>query len=417
MKKIYVALLLLLAGAATFTSCIEEDDNPAEGTPNPFASIAVVRDLYRGNDLKLEPKSMMGAYRIGAVVVSDADGKNFADGQLFVQNTSRGFTRGIVLALGEAAAATYNVGDSLVIDVTGSTLTKVNGAMTIKGLNPSGIVKVADGVKVTPKTVALGELVANFQKYEGTLVEVTADISPVPASDETYSGDKVLDDGSGNTILLHTQASATFSGAKLPASATFIGIPTLEGEAKQLRMRTITDAVNPSGPIYTGFPEDFETPDASQKGSYNMANNNIDLKTGNWLLYQAILGTTPGRDRFNAPGAQCIRMQQNLSTSAYVQMNFDLPNGASKVTLWYGTYYTDASSSWQLEYSTDAGETWTKVGETITDASQTPKAATFLMDIKGPVRFRVNKLGLGPTSVPNVYNGRLSIEDIAIYQN
>ena len=148
--------------------------------------------------------------------------------------------------------------------------------------------------------------------------------------------------------------------------------------------------------------------------------NNVGLPTGEWHLYQAIFGSTAGRDRI-VSGLNAIRLQQNRSDDEYVQMNFDVPDGASKVTFWYGAYYNDQSSTFKLEYSTDHGATWQQVGEQISDAhtfaqDMNPKQAIFLMNIPGPVRFRVNKLGLG-TSNNTVSNGRLGIDDIAIYKS
>jgi hypothetical protein len=425
MKNSRLAILGLLAGALTFTSCLKEDPNPAEGTPNSFASVGVVQAIYKGEEVQLGKDRMMGAYKIGGVVISDASGNNLPAGHVIIQNTSRGDTRGMVINLGESAGVNYAVGDSLIVEVTGGILTRENGVLQIKGLTPSNVFKAAENRTIRTRSVALGELATKFEKYENTLVKVNADITPTPDPGATYSGDKVMDDGAGNQMALNTSASATFAGNKLPASAEFTGIAYgyngggSHETAPHLRLRTIADVANASGPIYNGFPEDFETPAASTKASYNMAaiDNNIDLATGNWKLFQAILGETPGRDRFNAPGKQCVRMQQNLSVPGYVQMNFDLLNGASKVTIWYGAYYTDASSSWTLEYSTDSGETWTQTGPVISDASDKSKNVTFLMDITGPVRFRVVKLGLGPTNGSIVQNGRLSIEDIAIYQN
>jgi hypothetical protein len=49
--------------------------------------------------------------------------------------------------------------------------------------------------------------------------------------------------------------------------------------------------------------------------------------------------------------------------------------------------------------------------------SSSAKLATFSMDIDGPVRFRIHKLGLGPSSGTTVKNGRLGIDDFAVYQN
>src|SRR5690606_21912792 len=121
-------------------------------------------------------------------------------------------------------------------------------------------------------------------------------------------------------------------------------------------------------------------------------------------------------------GLQAIRFQQNLRVPALLQMNYDVPDGASKVTFWYGSYYNDASSTFTLEASQDGGTTWTQVGDPISDAhknseSLNPKQATFMMSIDGPVRFRINKLGLGPSSGTAVQNGRLGVDDFAIYKN
>lgn len=143
--------------------------------------------------------------------------------------------------------------------------------------------------------------------------------------------------------------------------------------------------------------------------------NTLTFPSGPWKLFQSILGNTSGRDRYT--GAQGIRMQQGLSVPAVVEMKFDLPNGASKVTLIYGAYYTDAASSWQLEYSQDQGRTWRQTGPVVTDAGNWQRSITFLMTLTGPVRFRINKLGLGVSNPPAVLNGRLGLDDIAIYEN
>ena len=56
------------------------------------------------------------------------------------------------------------------------------------------------------------------------------------------------------------------------------------------------------------------------------------------------------------------------------------------------------------------------------DVARDYKMATFLMDISGPVRFRINKLGLGASGTKDkdgniVENGRLGIDDFAVYSN
>lgn len=424
MNRIYFVLLSFLL-SFVFTACLKEYENPAIGIPNPIASVEILRAAYKGADVTIAPDKIQEANMIAGVVVSDAASKNAVPGSVVVQSFGRGNIRGITLSLSEAEAAAYAVGDSVMIDVVGATLTRKKGVLLLTGLSAAKITKVAEKIPAAVKQITLSELAANFPKYEGVLVQVNADVKPVPVNGETYAGDRLLFDGTEADVTLHTEPGASFATRRVPASASFTGIATLNnsngddtaGAKKQIWMRNISDVKDASGPLYANFPEDFETPDFSVKSSYNMANNNLDLKTGNWLLYQAILGNTSGRDRFNPSGKQCIRMQQNLSESGYVQMNFDLPNGATKVTVAYGAYYTDAKSTWRLEYSQDGGATWQQIGQDISDAPAGSKTATFLMDIQGKVRFRINKRGLGTTNGTTILNGRLSIEDIAIFQN
>ncbi|MER2996538.1 DUF5689 domain-containing protein [Pontibacter populi] len=417
MKNRYLSFLAICLSVLGFTSCVEEDPNPAIGTPNPVASLYVVRDAFHEKDLALGQGPLFGAYTAGGVVVSNPDGKNWPTGVVAIQDSWRGMQRGMLLNIGEEAAANYSVGDSILFDVRGTVLTRKNGVLQINGLKPANIQVKATGLPVAPKAVAVGELLANFDKYESMLVMVTGDMDPLPVTGETYSGNKQIGDGSGKTITLHTAADATFASRKLPASASFVGVLTKsEDGTPVLRMRTLADALNPSGPIYPNWPESFESPAAATKSSYDMTSkgltNEVDLSTGNWTLYQSILGETGDRDVI-VSGNQAVRFNQKRTDAALLQMNFDLPNGASKVTIWYATYYTDPTSKWALEYSQDQGTTWTQVGDVVADAGRAHKMATFLMDITGPVRFRINKLGLGTTEA----NGRLGVDDFAVYQN
>ncbi len=426
MKKLYTGTLIALC-ICCLLSCLKENKNPATGTVSPLISVTMLRSVYKGQDLTLAADMLAGAVSVRGVVISDRSGNNLPAGYVVIQNTARGITSGIILNMDAAAAKGYVPGDSVEVRVDGLALTNRNGALLLDGVAASRVSRLATGVAVKVSQLPVSALVKDFAKYESTMVEVTADVKPVPKPGDTYSGDKNLSDGTVNTLLLSTAADAAFAKDGLPASATFKGIAgyynaaahTATGALTRLYLRTKADVSYASGPLYKGFPEDFESPDATMKGSYNMTaiDNNLDLKTGNWKLYYAILGNTAGRDRFNPADKQCIRLQQQLDFDAYVQMNFDLPNGASKVTFSYGAYYTDAGSTLKLEYSQDGGQTWLSTGDKIKDASATPRVAIFLMDLKGKVRFRINKLGLGPTNGVDVFNGRLSIEDFAVFSN
>jgi hypothetical protein len=425
--KIY----LFACACILFSSCLKEYDNPAEGVVNNKADVYVVRDAYKGSEVVLSSATLAGANFTYGVVISDKDGANIAPGSFVIQSTkvtgnqTGDQTRGIVIDMGSSTAVPYVPGDSLLINIEGAKLDRINGRLTISGVTTGKIEKLASGSAVIVRPVTLEMLKAEFDEYESTLVSVHADITDFSSS-TTYSGERPLNDNTAATVFLRTRNDATFAGTPVPVNAQFTGIAAWHNEtgkdtvgAKQtISIRTINDVQFSSGAIYAGFPERFESPDFTQKASYNMTAtaNNVDLSTGNWKLQQALLGNTVIRDKYNIPGSQCVRMQQNLSTSALVQMNFDLPQGASKVTVFYGKYYTDPASTFRLEYSINGGTNWIQVGTNVNDMPDRGfKQATFTMNILVPVRIRINKLGLGASS-PTVQNGRLCIDDIAIYK-
>ncbi|MFB9863611.1 DUF5689 domain-containing protein [Rufibacter immobilis] len=428
MKNKYFIYIASVVGALTLSGCLEEIPNPAEGTLSPVVAIKYVRELYNGDDIVLQKEMLMDAYLISGIVISDAAGKNVSGNTLVLQNMNKGNMRGLTIALKEDVANQYKIGDSITVDVTGGTLTKVAGTLQITGIDAGDVRKVAPGAKVMVQPVTLGNLFTNFANYESTLVQVTsASVTPAATAGTPLAGEKTLDDGTGGNIQLAVSPTAAFASEKTPLTANFIGIPTYFntdrnssiGAAMQLRIRNEVDITDPVGAKYAAFPETFESPVATAKGNYNMTeiDNNIDLASGNWKLYQSILASTFGSDRFNPSGLQSIRVQQNLSENAYIQMNFDVPNGASMVTVSYGSYGSDASSTFRLEYSQDGGVTWTQIGPDISNAASVPKLATFPMNIQGPVRFRINKLGLGTTDNKDILNGRLSIDDFTIYES
>lgn len=413
-------VIILFAAMFMFAGCIKEDINPAEGTPYEEASLYVVRNAYKSGEKTLTPADLGGAFITAGVVISESKNKNFPEGYIAIENMWRGQVRGLLVKVDDPAL--FSFGDSVRINVDGAVLTREPGGLALKNLKQGSVEKVA-GVKIIKehRPVSISNIEADPGLYESTLISITADVTPDIQPNEVFKGNKKLLDGESKQIDLYTNEAAIFANDKIAPSATFKGVLTRKEDKPTLLMQSLSDMAFPSGKLYGGWPETFEDP-VQGKTSYNIAatNNLLTMSTGVWYMFQCIQGETAGRDRI-VSGRQAIRFQQNLTVSALLQMNFDVPDGASKVTIWYGSYYTDRSCTFQLEYSTDQGTTWTKVGESISDAHSTAvsliaKQAVFLMDIKGPVRFRINKLGLG-TSNNTVSNGRLGVDDFAIYKS
>ncbi|OJW82203.1 MAG: endonuclease [Bacteroidetes bacterium 46-16] len=147
--------------------------------------------------------------------------------------------------------------------------------------------------------------------------------------------------------------------------------------------------------VYGNYPETFES---GSKGAY--AIGNVTLTSGTWTLDDALIGSL-ANDRKN--GSKSVRIQN----TGIVSMQFDVTNGASQVTIAHGVYGSDASSTWQLWYSTNSGSTWTQTGSTVTTSATSLNTATFTMNISGNVRFEIKKIS----------GGRLNIDDFSIEDN
>jgi endonuclease G len=147
--------------------------------------------------------------------------------------------------------------------------------------------------------------------------------------------------------------------------------------------------------VYSNFPETFES---GTKTSYTAAN--VALTSGSWNFNDALIGNLT-TDRKN--GTKSARIQNTGSLT----MNFDLTNGASKVTINHAVFGTDATSTWGLFVSTTQGAAWTQIGTNITTSSTALQNAVFTISYTGNVRFQIKKLS----------GGRLNIDDISIEDN
>jgi len=293
MKKTLLNILILLATAATWYGCTKANDYPG-GTLSPIIAITDIRNIYKGSDITLTTDNMFGAHEIVGVVVSDFSGGNMPAGLLVVQNNRRTKLKGISIPLGDAAA-TYSPGDSVMINVTGATLSRVNGTLQLTGIKNSDITKVATGITVLGQRVASSAILATPDNYESTLVAVVkGGFDPLPLPTDKFGGDHMVNDGFGN-ITLHTEATATFAGTALPVSANFTGIvfgtTAQDGSiVPQLRMRTgadvsiLSSVITIAPVVIAGFITDPSGTDANYEYIQLLATRDINFATENFTL-------------------------------------------------------------------------------------------------------------------------------------
>ncbi len=211
------------------TADIQFNGTRCDGGPAVQTSIANIRSMYKGNNMKI------GAYKIGGVVISDAANKNISNGSIVLQDGNAG------ISVYFGGAINYAIGDSIVLDITGDSLLNYQGSLEIKTAN--GTIKpnpVATGKTVIPQQLSISQLNDNLSDLEFTLIKIS-NASVVETG--TYSGSKTLSDASGN-ITLYTSPSATFAGDIVPTEpADWIGFGKFFGTTKEFTIRNTSDVV------------------------------------------------------------------------------------------------------------------------------------------------------------------------------
>jgi hypothetical protein len=288
-----------------------------------------------------------------------------------VQDRRRQGLRGISIPIGDKAAD-YHPGDSVVINVEGAVLTKVDGILEITGIDPGTIQKVSSGNDIPVTIINTKSILANPDNYESTLgVIVKAGFNPLPAPGDVLLGDKVLNDGYGN-LTLHTDGKASFANDSLDFLANYYGIVfnnavDKNGQpAPQLRIRTANDVVVLSSTItitpaiITGFMSDVKGGDVNYEYIQFMATQDIDFSVTPYAVVTTNNAGTSTPTGYPAKG---------WATGGLRTFKFNITSGkAAKGTFFYvggtgkminGSGSTDISSAnWvrTLNYNTSNGD-------------------------------------------------------------
>ncbi len=406
MKKMFF-LSLLLGLLVTMLSC--EKEIKVTGTASPLISLNDVRALYQGSATVLNSEDMLGASFISGVVISDPVNGNAPEGLVILQSFKRTLLRGIALEMG-TSSADYNPGDSLVVRIEGKTLERVNGLLQISNILDEDVTRVSVGndqlINVT--TTTFTDVTNKLNLYESTLVGLRS----VVASGDKFEGEVELSDWS-NTIPLITRSTASFAADGVPGFADYTGVLMRNDQDEPFLMIRNSDDYESQnlepyrpGELYVNFPEDWETVVGTRKSAWTSAFETY--LSGEWYFENA--RTLTSSNFLHTTGAYALMTQGGKAAS--ITMNFSLPYGVSRFSFDYGAATaTDNEFPMTLyvEYSQDSGNSWQQIGAALQILDVAEKY-TFdeLLDIKGPVRFRIRK----EDSVK-----RISIDQIAVYQN
>jgi hypothetical protein len=385
MKKTIIYSFLLLSLAAMW-GC--KKSNYPGAKISPYVSIFDVRNIYKGQDVTLTTDNMFGSDKITGIVVSDHSGGNLPAGLLIVQDKRRlGQLRGISIPIGDVANS-YVPGDSVVINVEGSVLKRVDGILQLSGISNEDITKVSSGNAVEPLIVKSSTVLAKPDLYESTLISVTkVGFDPSLPAGSTYAGDKIINDGFGN-ITLHTEAGAEFANKTLPFLSNFTGI-AFDGPDSTVQLWPRGDedimVLSATAPkiapiVITGYLTDPAATDADYEYIQLMATKNIDFSVTNFSIVTTnnAGASTPTGFPANGWATGDLRTYKINLTSGTVLKGQYFYVGANK-NIW-GAGSTDMSSSkWFTKmYADENGDGFgTKTGNLLANSGNAGGIAVF----------------------------------------
>lgn len=285
MKKYIRKIAGIITLGTLLWGCAES--NYPGGEISPYIGTYDVRNIYKGEPVKLTVENLDGSNKLAVLVNSDHSGGNLPENLVFVQDARRlGFLRGIALDLG-SQARNFVAGDSITVDIDGSTLDRVNGILQIRDISIDKINKVASGKPVAFQRANISQILANPQNYESTLtVIVKGGFNPIPSPGAQLKGEWKLNDGFGD-MYMHTDDNAVFANNSLYRMGNYYGIifNKLEGDSliPYLKPRILNDIVELKSEykipkvIITGWNNDPKGSDTNNEYMQFMATEDIDF--------------------------------------------------------------------------------------------------------------------------------------------
>lgn len=200
--------------------------------PIPLISIDSLRNMSSENGTVA-----LDNYLVTGVVISDRRYKNIDARNLVLQQGNRG----IVIRF--TATHSFDLGDSLVVDVSGAQLSYYNGLLQVSGnsLRTQKATRVATGRSVAPETYTVAVINStNFSRYQSTLVRIV----DATIGEGVYAGNKTITDLSdiSGRLKLYTTSNASFAQQPTPPGQVNItGIIGQFGNTRQISIRSLGD--------------------------------------------------------------------------------------------------------------------------------------------------------------------------------
>lgn len=143
--------------------------------------------------------------------------------------------------------------------------------------------------------------------------------------------------------------------------------------------------------------------EGEEKPSYATAS--VILSGLTWEMTESLIGNL---DNDWKNGLKSARLRGYAASS--MTMTEDKSNGIGSISFYYRRYGTDGQVDWKVEYSSDAGNTWTQIGAAFTaPSSDDVQLFDEVVNAPGDVRIRIKR-----ATEDGSANRRLNIDDITV---
>ncbi|MEY3324679.1 MAG: hypothetical protein RLZ11_993 [Bacteroidota bacterium] len=221
------------------TSDVRFTNSRCGSGPTTLMNIDELRSLYAGS-VTYAPSGK----RITGIVISDRSTNNLNNQNVFIQQGNG--LAGICIRF--TAAHSFDLGDSINVNVTGQELSEFNGLLQLNNVPLAYATRVATGKAITPRTATFAAIQTNFRAWESTLVRIVNITSLVGGTSGRWGGSVTMTDATG-TLISFTSTTATFASNSFPSTAdSFVGYLTPFNTTRQIAFRNLSDVVAGAGP-------------------------------------------------------------------------------------------------------------------------------------------------------------------------
>ena len=221
------------------TSDVRFTNSRCGSGPTTLMNIDELRSLYAGS-VTYAPIGK----RITGIVISDRSTNNLNNQNIYIQQGNG--LAGICIRF--TAAHSFDLGDSINVNVTGQELSEFNGLLQLNNVPLAYATRVATGKAITPRTATFAAIQTNFRAWESTLVRIVNITSLVGGTSGRWGGSVTMTDATG-TLISFTSTTATFASNSFPSTAdSFVGYLTPFNTTRQIALRNLSDVVAGAGP-------------------------------------------------------------------------------------------------------------------------------------------------------------------------